>query len=186
MKRIRWIKGPMERDRSRFAVLTLSQSDLVQGTPGTATIFAMQNREPPGLPGGRETGAHTPYVLFHRMTPVLLVAPRHMATFDYLDMQMIRPNERARGSERGRRTERDASPSLFLLETRANVNRVCMYVCALEKGVRVVPLVSRAGESSPRFPLKKNPPRHSLAKGAHCCSPSGICMSTHFSTRVRE
>lgn len=43
----------------------LSQSDLVQGTPGTATVFAMQNREPPGLLAD-ETGAHTPYVLFHR------------------------------------------------------------------------------------------------------------------------
>jgi len=112
----------------------------------------MQNREPPGLPAD-ETSAHTPYVLFHRMIPALLVAPRHMATFDYLDMQMIRLNEGARGSEGGRKTERDASPSLFLLGTRANTNRVCVCVYVCSERVFVAPLVSRAGES----PLPASP-----------------------------
>lgn len=64
----------------------LSQSDLVQGTPGTATVFAMQNREPPGLLAD-ETGAHTPYVLFHRRTrpPSRATTHGYVRLFRYAD-----------------------------------------------------------------------------------------------------
>lgn len=154
----------------------LSQSDLVQGTLGTATVFAMQNREPPGLLAD-ETSAHTPYVLFHCRTLALLVAPRHMATFDYLDMQMIR---RERENEREERRWR-GMPHLrvFLLGTSQRESRVCAW-----ERVFAAPLPLSRVKPLPLslFP-RKNPPRYE--KGAYYWPLSGICMSTYFSTLGR-
>lgn len=87
MMRVRWIKGPMERDRSRFAVLT---EPIGSGSrnPGDRDGICNAKQGTAGATGGRD--GHTRHTSFSIAGLALLVAPRHMATFDYLDMQMIR------------------------------------------------------------------------------------------------
>lgn len=125
----------------------------------------MQNREPPGLPAN-ETGAHTPYASSSIAGLALLVAPRHMATSDYLDMQMIRRAREREGRRGGRRIERDASPSLFLVDQCES----CVHVCVcLEKGVCRPSRSPRGRTPPPPFSLKKPPtpcsPRRELIVG---------------------
>jgi len=156
----------------------LSQSDLVQGTPGTATVFAMQNREPPGLPAD-ETGAHTPHVLFHRRTrsPCRATTHGYVRLFRYADDPS---SEKAREREGGEKMERDASPSVFLFGTSQRESRVCA-----GKGVCRPSRLSHGWNPSPSRSPRKNPPTLRVAEGAYCWPLPGICMSTHFSTRER-
>lgn len=156
----------------------LSQSDLVQGTPGTATVFAMQNREPPGLLAD-ETGAHTPYVLFHRRTrpPCRATTHGYVRLFRYADDPS---SESEKEKERREDGEGRALPSVFLLGTSQRESRVCA-----QERVLSAPLTSRTNKTSPP-PLaspEKTPPRY--MKGAYCWPLSEICMSTHFSTLGR-
>lgn len=134
----------------------------------------MQNREPAGLP------ARTRHTSFSIAGLALLVAPRHMATFDYLDMQMIR-RAREREGEREERRWRGTPHLRSFYSVRVNVSRVYVrrkgYSPPLLLPARVKPL------SLPLLP--KKPPTLRVAEGAHCWPLSGICMSTHFSTRER-
>lgn len=134
----------------------------------------MQNREPPGLPAD-ETGAHTPYILFHRRTRSLCRATTHgyVRLFRYADDPS---SERARGRKGGEKMERDASPS-FLLGTSQRESRVC----ACGKGCSSPLSPPAQAETPPHFPPKK-PPTLRIAEGAYCWPLLGICMSTHFST----
>ena len=129
----------------------LSQSDLVQGTPGTATVFAMQNREPPGLPAD-ETGAHTPYILFHRRSRSLCRATTHgyIRLFRYADDPS---SERAKWRKRGEKMERDASPSVFF-----TLNESTWVACmCLRERVFTTPLTSRTAETPSPLPPEKTP-----------------------------
>jgi len=76
-----------------------------------------------------------------------------MATFDYLDMQMIR-RARERGREGGEKMERDASPSVFLFGASQRESRVCVW-----ERVFAALLASRTDETPPASP-EKTPPRY--------------------------
>lgn len=107
MKRVRWIKGPTKRDRSRFAVLT---EPIGSGSrnPGDRDGICNAKQGTAGATSGRDGRAHA-IRPFPSQELALLVAPRHMATFDYLDMQMIR-RAREREKEKGGERERAEPP----------------------------------------------------------------------------
>lgn len=110
MMRVRWIKGPMERDRSRFAVLT---EPIGSGSrnPGDRNGICNAKQGTVGATGGRDERTHAIHPLPSQGSG-LLVAPRHMATFDYLDMQMIR-RASERESKEGRRESGRLTFALF-------------------------------------------------------------------------
>lgn len=122
MKRVRWIKGPTKRDRSRFAVLT---EPIGSGSrnPGDRDSICNAKQGTAGATGGRDGRAHAVRP-FPSAGLALLVAPRHMATFDYLDMQMIRRAREREGEREERRWRRMPHLSVFLLGRRVNVSRV--------------------------------------------------------------
>lgn len=112
-----WIKGPTKRDRSRFAVLT---EPIGSGSrnPGDRDGICNAKQGTAGATGAAdETGAHTPYVLFHRRTrpPCRATTHGYVRLFRYADDPS---SERARGRRGGEKMEWDASPSVFLLGSR--------------------------------------------------------------------
>lgn len=184
MKRVRWIKGPTKRDRSRFAVLTEPIGSGSRNPGDRAPVFAMQNREPPGLPAN-ETGAHTPYASFSIAGLAFLVAPRHMATSDYLDMQMIRRARERVGKRGGRRIERDASPSLFSIDQCELRVQVCVCVCVSWKGC-LPPFSLPVRANPPSSLLWKNPPRYARRGGSSLLATvRNLHVDALFDARLR-
>lgn len=164
MKHVRWIKGPMEKDRSRFAVLTEpigsgsrnpgDRDDICNAKQGTARATDAAN----------ETGAHTPYVSFSiaGFPPCRARTHGYVRLFRYADdPPRLRERTRRRTRERQRRRLGRLSPSLFLLGTRQRES------CALDKGVcRPSRLSRRRNPPRLHLPLKKPPTRRSfLAEG---------------------
>jgi len=117
----------MEGDGSRFAVLT---EPIGSGSRNPGDRDGICNANAGNRRGYRanETSAHTPYASLSIAELALLVAPRHMATFDYLDMQMIRrPTEPTRRPGRGSEGDGEGGTpltlALFFARDEANVNR---------------------------------------------------------------
>lgn len=98
-----WIKGPTRRDRSRFAVLT---EPIGSGSrnPGDRDGICNAKQGTAGATGAAdETGAHTPYVLFHRRTrpPCRATTHGYVRLFRYADDPSSERGESERTVGRG-------------------------------------------------------------------------------------
>lgn len=102
MMRVRWIKGPMERDRSRFAVLT---EPIGSGSrnPGDRDGICNAKQGTAGATGADETDAIR--VLFHRRTrpPCRATTHGYVRLFRYADDPAGRASETSDSRERGGR-----------------------------------------------------------------------------------
>lgn len=139
----------------------------------------------PWLPTN-EDPAHAIRSLPSKRVVLLFVAPRHMATFDYLDMQMIprkedteytkgihgwRTDGRRNMLEYGKSHSFETTNNFLLNSLSASRKLAIKLSGKIEKH-------RREGVDFP--PLERYP---FPAEGSHCWP--GICMSTHFPTRVR-
>jgi len=125
MKRIRWIKGPMEGDGSRFAVLT---EPIGSGSRNPGDRDGICNANAGNRRGYRanETSAHTPYVslsIAGARPPCRATTHGYVRLFRYADD----PTERTRRPERGSDGDGEGGTpltlALFFARDEANVNR---------------------------------------------------------------